>query len=193
MNSFSSIISSLKSASVASPVAFTGYKFNVADVSSNTAYVYNFGTQTWDGNFKNSSISTSIVKYGTGSIAFNNTQGYTNTGSSYLRIPAILQSNVSNGLSITLWVYANNSNTQPYIFDFAINATSGSNNMLLHYANNDIIFYPNITLSGTFIRVTSAISYNQWQFITITINTSSLITIYVNAVSKYSQTFTITH
>ena len=196
MNSLVSILGANKPVIATATVSpFTGYKFEVADVSSNTAFVYNYATLKWDGNFNNSSISSSIMKYGTGSISFNNTQGQNNAGSSYLKIPPITASNVSNGLSITFWLNANSSNTAPYLFDFAKNASTGSNNMICHYipngSNGDLIFFPDITQSRTYIQVSNVIRFNQWQHIAFTINKSKLITIYVDAVSKYSSTYSI--
>lgn len=195
MNSFVSILGTNKPV-IATPIAtpFTGYKFDVADVSSNTAFVYNYATLKWDGNFNNCSISSSVKKYGTGSISFNNTQGFNSVTSSYLKIPPITASNISIGLSITFWLNPNSSNTSPFLFDFAKNATTNSNNMVCHLqpngSNGDLVLYPNVT-RGTYILVSNVIIYNQWQHIAFTINKSNLITIYVDAVSKYSGTFAI--
>lgn len=192
MNSFVSILGTNKPV-IATPIAtpFTGYKFDVADVSSNTAFVYNYATLKWDGNFNNCSISSNVKKYGTGSISFNNTQAYNSAGSSYLKIPPITASNISNGLSITFWVNANSSNTVPYLFDFARSDFTNSNNMLCHYipngSNGDLIFYPDVNRIP-YIQVSNVIRFNQWQHIAITINKSKLITIYVDAVSKHSIT-----
>lgn len=196
MNSFVSILGTNKPV-IATPIAtpFTGYKFDVADVSSNTAFVYNYATLKWDGNFNNCSISSSVKKYGTGSISFNNTQAYNSAGSSYLKIPPITASNVSNGLSITFWLNANSSNNVPFLFDFAKNASTNSNNMLCHYipngSNGDLIFYPDYSQNNSYIQVSNVIRFNQWQHIAFTINKSRLITIYVDAVSTYSGTFAI--
>jgi hypothetical protein len=158
----------------------------------------------------NPSVTTQVGEYSTGSYVYNGIltratiavdgnsrvsgQGYlsvnglsgTSGSAQYLTLPTIRLTQ-STGFSISLWVYPY-LNNDGFIFDFR-SASNGDNFMLACYndsSSKKFVFYP----YGTDFIFTenNSMTYDKWNHVCITISPTNFTTIYVDSVSRYSNT-----
>jgi hypothetical protein len=158
----------------------------------------------------NPSITTQVGEYSTGSYVYNGIltratiavdgnsrvsgQGYlsvnglsgTSGSAQYLTLPTIRLTQ-STGFSISLWVYPY-LNNDGFIFDFR-NASGVDNFMFACYnvsSSKKFVFYP----YGTDFIFTenNSMTYDKWNHVCITISPTNFTTIYVDSVSRYSNT-----
>jgi hypothetical protein len=139
----------------------------------------------------NAQISTSVVKYGTGSLYMNASTGDTD----YFIQPASQTVNFSTGnFTIEFWLnplsivtnWANGSFAA--IMDTDFTAGTGTNWWVIHQQNDTIAFGSN---SALIVTSSSVLSANVWQHVVI-VRSGSTITIYVNGTSAGSATYATT-
>jgi hypothetical protein len=124
----------------------------------------------------NAQISTSVVKYGTGSIAFDGTGDnlYTiNSG-----IPA------TGAFTLEMWIYPTSASGYQLIYSQFLSGNSGNFQLLWNDTASKFTVNDG---SGVFLTSSSTYSTNAWYYLTI-VRSGSTFTMYVNGVSAASGT-----
>lgn len=134
--------------------------------------------------FGNAQISTSTVKYGTGSIAFDGT-------GDWLLSPPSAQNILGTGdFTIEMWVRAAALSGQHGIFNITNTTSSGSNGLgILFNTSNRLSFFVNG--NATITSTTATYSINTWYHVAL-VRSSGTNTLYVDGVSVASSTATPT-
>jgi hypothetical protein len=126
----------------------------------------------------NAQVSTSVKKYGTGSLAFDGT-------GDYLVSPTNLPFSFGTGnFTIELWIYTTSTAADQGVID--CRSVPGLSNWLLNIQSGTRIDF---IYGSTRLQASSAISTNAWYHLAIVRN-NGVITIYVDGVSKASATYT---
>jgi len=178
----------------------TGYTSNVRLVNGTAVYTANFTPPTapltaitntslllsgtnagiYDNAIKNdletvgsAQVSTSVVKYGTGSMSFNGT-------TDYLTLPSTPNLAMGSGnFTWECWVYINAFST----FQAFIDSRTGTANAGLYFginsSTNNIIIFNN---SGSILTSSTTLSSTTWTHVALVRNAGTL-TIYINGVS----------
>jgi hypothetical protein len=127
----------------------------------------------------NAQISTSVKKYGTGSMYFDGT-------GDFLKIPPSPQFNFGTGnFTIEMWAYCLSTAGNPTLFASGPNTASGFG----------LILYPSTTLvfanaaGASIVTDTAAFPINTWTYVTL-VRSNGTLTLYINGVSVSSATFT---
>jgi hypothetical protein len=125
-------------------------------------------------------ITTSVYKYGTGSIAFDGT-------GDRLVIPTNKNLDMTNNFTIEMWVYLTTLPAYSVLFDTSANGTAGSAMTELWVeSNGNVVYYA----QGSSILTTNTnnlITVNAWHHIAVVKNGTSQV-LYVNGVSRASAT-----
>ena len=120
----------------------------------------------------NAQISTSVVKYGTGSLAFDGTGDYLNSTNSLLAIQG------SIAFTLEAWIYPTS-----VAGDFCIYETRGGSGFVFFInSGGKLQVYDSVALSQT--QSTTTLTANTWTFISLVrVAGSSTVTYYVNGTS----------
>lgn len=125
-------------------------------------------------------ITTSVYKYGTGSIAFDGT-------GDRLVIPTNKNLDMTNNFTIEMWIYLTSLSSYNILFDTSANGTAGSAMTELWVeSNGNLVYYA----QGSSILTTNTnnlITVNAWHHIAVVKNGTSQV-LYVNGVSRASAT-----
>ena len=118
-------------------------------------------------------VSTSVVKYGTGSMKFNGT-------TDYLTLPSTpnLAMNTGN-FTWELWVYINSFSTFQAFIDSRIGTANAGLYFGVNNSTNNIIIFNN---SGSILTSSTTLSATTWTHVALVRNAGTL-TIYINGVS----------
>ena len=124
----------------------------------------------------NAQISTSVVKYGTGSLAFDGT-------GDYLAGPASLTGVFGTGnFTIEAWVYTTASSGTQCVFDTRFTDASTAGCFFGLYSSNAVLFYTSATvLTG------GTVTANTWNHIAA-VRSGTTVTVYLNGTSVASGT-----
>jgi uncharacterized protein (DUF427 family) len=137
----------------------------------------------------NAQVSTSVVKYGTGSMYFNNTQSGSPTTTDYLLASNNPQYNLGGGnFTVEFWLYPTTvSVSNPYNQAFIISKASYSSNQGWSIIQGNQTIILRIGDSGGTFTSSNALSANTWQHIAVVRN-GTAVNIYVNGTSVASGT-----
>ena len=115
---------------------------------------------------------------------FNNAVSF-NGSNDFVQLPTTGFASFSNGFSAGLWAYPTVAASSQRFFDFGNGA--GSDNIILFRGgtSNDIYFqvYKASTGTNTYLYIPNAISMNQWQYFSVTLSSSGIVTFYKNGVA----------
>jgi hypothetical protein len=122
------------------------------------------------GNFVPGSVSTARL-------AFDHPK-YFNGTTDFVTLPSTGLGNFDNGFSAGIWVYPTNNASYQKFFSFGNG--QNSNNIILgrHEQTNDLVFHVFRGSQARDIRVSGAISPNTWQYFSVTVTSSGVVTLY---------------
>ena len=163
-------------------IAPSGYPTTPATAVTNTSLLTNFtnagipdlAMQNDLQTVGSAQVSTSVKKYGTGSLSFSSG----GTGSNYLKSPYSEILGTGN-FTIEGWYYLADATTGVANYLCCIGDTHNANGMLFFVYNNAILVYTN---NSTILTSSSGLSNNTWTHVAFVRNSGTL-TIYLNGTS----------
>jgi len=133
----------------------------------------------------NAQISTSVVKYGTGSLKFDGT-------GDYLKLPYTPNLNFTGNFTVECWVNLTSKVTNfPTIINNYSSFTSNGGFAIFASHNSGTSGKYNVAFNGVFpaINSTTSIAYGTWQHIAL-VRSGSTLTLYVDGVANGTSTQT---
>jgi hypothetical protein len=126
------------------------------------------------GNFVPGSASTA-------GLAFNHPK-YFNGTSDFVSLPSTGLGNFDNGFSAGIWVYPTNTAYYQKFFTFGIGASNNNIGLGRYRETNDLQFDVYRGSSRKDLKVSNAITPNTWQYFSVTITSSGVMTLYKDGV-----------